>query len=62
VSNDNPFSEEQFRTFKYRPEFPDRFGAIEHARRVRVATLSDGGAHHADHGRRWTGRFSPHIA
>ncbi len=32
VSNDNPFSEAQFRTFKYRPEFPDRFGALEHAR------------------------------
>ncbi len=32
VSNDNPFSEAQFRTFKYRPECPDRFGAIEHAR------------------------------
>ena len=24
VSNDNPFSESQFRTLKYRPEFPDR--------------------------------------
>jgi putative transposase len=34
VSNDNPFSEAQFRTFKYRPAFPDRFGAIEHARGV----------------------------
>jgi putative transposase len=34
VTNDNPFSEAQFRTFKYRPEFPDRFGAIEHARSV----------------------------
>jgi putative transposase len=34
VSNDNPFSEAQFRTFKYRPEFPDRFGSIEHARSV----------------------------
>ena len=34
VSNDNPFSEAQFRTFKYRPEFPDRFGSIEHARRI----------------------------
>ncbi len=34
VSNDNPFSEAQFRTFKYRPEFPDRFGSLEHARRV----------------------------
>jgi len=34
VSNDNPFSEAQFRTFKYRPAFPDRFGGIEHARHV----------------------------
>ncbi len=33
VSNDNPFSEAQFRTFKYRPEFPDRFGSIKHAHR-----------------------------
>jgi putative transposase len=32
VSNDNPFSESQFRTFKYRPDFPDRFDSIEHAR------------------------------
>lgn len=32
VSNDNPYSESQFRTMKYRPEFPDRFGCIEDAR------------------------------
>lgn len=32
VSNDNPFSEAQFKTLKYRPEFPDRFGSIEQAR------------------------------
>jgi len=32
VSNDNPFSESQFKTLKYRPEFPDRFGCIEDAR------------------------------
>jgi putative transposase len=32
VSNDNPYSEAQFKTLKYRPEFPDRFGSIEHAR------------------------------
>jgi putative transposase len=30
VSNDNPYSESQFRTFKYRPDFPDRFGSFEH--------------------------------
>ena len=32
VSNDNPFSESQFKTLKYRPEFPDRFGCVEDAR------------------------------
>jgi hypothetical protein len=32
VSNDNPFSEAQFKTLKYRPEFPARFGGIEDAR------------------------------
>jgi putative transposase len=34
ISNDNPFSEAQFRTFKYRPEFPDRFGSIQDARAI----------------------------
>ena len=33
VSNDNPFSESQFKTLKYRPDFPDRFGGPGHARR-----------------------------
>ncbi len=32
VSNDNPFSESQFKTLKYRPDFPERFGCIEDAR------------------------------
>jgi putative transposase len=32
VSNDNPFSEAQFKTLKYRPTFPARFGAIQDAR------------------------------
>ena len=32
VSNDNPFSESQFKTLKYRPEFPERFVSYEHAR------------------------------
>ena len=32
VSDDNPFSESQFKTLKYRPEFPRRFGSIEDAR------------------------------
>ncbi len=32
VSNDNPFSEAQFKTLKYRPEFPDQFANAEAAR------------------------------
>jgi len=32
VSNDNPFSEAQFKTLKYRPEFPDRFGSLPDTR------------------------------
>ncbi len=30
--NDNPFVESHFRTLKYRPEFPDRFGSLSNAR------------------------------
>lgn len=32
VSNDNPYSESQFKTLKYSPAFPDRFGSIHDAR------------------------------
>ena len=32
VSNDNPFSEAHFKTLKYRPDFPERFGCIEDSR------------------------------
>ncbi len=32
VSNDNPYSEAQFKTLKYQPEFPDRFGSIQDSR------------------------------
>jgi putative transposase len=32
VSNDNPYSEAQFKTLKYCPEFPERFGSIQDAR------------------------------
>jgi putative transposase len=32
VSNDNPYSESQLGTMKYRPEFPERFASIEDAR------------------------------
>ena len=32
VSNDNPFSEAQFKTLKYRPDYPERFGCQPDAR------------------------------
>jgi putative transposase len=32
VSNDNPYSEAQFKTLKYRPDFPERFGSLQDAR------------------------------
>jgi putative transposase len=31
ISNDNPFSEAQFKTLKYRPDYPDRFGSLPDA-------------------------------
>ena len=34
VSNDNPYSESQFKTLKYRPAFPERFGSVQHARKL----------------------------
>lgn len=32
VSNDNPFSESQFKTMKYQPDYPRRFASYSHAR------------------------------
>ena len=33
VSDDNPYSEAQFKTLKYRPDYPDRFGCLLDARK-----------------------------
>jgi putative transposase len=46
VSNDNPFSEAQFKTLKYRPDFPPRFGSIEDARAHCVAFFDWYNHHH----------------
>jgi len=32
ASDDNPFSEAQFKTLKYRPDYPGRFGSVVDAR------------------------------
>jgi len=44
VSNDNPFSESQFKTLKYCPPIPERFVSLEHAR-----SFSDGFFEHYNH-------------
>jgi putative transposase len=40
TSDDNPFSEAQFKTMKYRPDYPDRFASIDEAR-IWVRTFFD---------------------
>ena len=45
VSNDNPYSEAQFKTLKYQPDYPGRFGSVLHGR----AWLGDFFAWHNDH-------------
>lgn len=57
VSNDNPFSESQFKTLKYRPEFPDRFGSPEHARSCCGDLLH---WYNTEHHHAGLGLFTPH--
>jgi len=57
VSNDNPFSESQFKTLKYRPEFPERFGSPEHARSC-VGDLLHW--YNSEHHHVGLGLFTPH--
>src|SRR3954447_5104582 len=48
TSTDNPYSEAQFKTLKYRPAFPARFDSIEHARAF-CRTFLDWYNHHHRH-------------
>ena len=57
VSNDNPFSEAQFKTVKSRPDFPDRFGSYEHARSFSGDTLC---WYNTEHHHAGLGLFTPH--
>jgi putative transposase len=50
VSNDNPFSEAQFKTLKYCPAFPERFGSIHDARSFCVAFFSHYNGEHRHSG------------
>lgn len=49
-SNDNPFSESNFKTLKYSPRFPKRFASIDHARRFCAAFFDDYNHHHRHSG------------
>ena len=48
VSNDNPYSEAWFKTLKYAPTFPDRFGSLADAQQFMNAFV-DGYNHHHRH-------------
>jgi putative transposase len=50
VSNDNPYSESQFKTLKNTPRFPERFTSLAHAR-----TFVDEFFHHYNHHHRHSG-------
>jgi putative transposase len=57
VSDDNPFSESHFKTLKYRPGFPDRFGCIEDARAFCVDFFR---WYNVDHHHSGLGLLTPH--
>jgi putative transposase len=46
VPNDNPFSEAQFKTMKYHPTYPERFGSLEDARAWARTFFPDYNDHH----------------
>ncbi|MGB8716553.1 MAG: IS3 family transposase [Rhodanobacteraceae bacterium] len=55
VSNDNPFSESQFKTLKYSPSYPGRFADPEHAREWTRSFL----AHYNDRPHEGLALFTP---
>jgi putative transposase len=50
VSNDNAYSEAGFKTLKYCPAFPERFGSIEHARDFAAGFFDTYNHHHRHSG------------
>ena len=57
VSNDNPFSEAQFKTLKYRPDFPERFGCLQDARAFSVSFFR---WYNTEHRHTGIGLLTPH--
>ena len=58
TSNDNPFSESQFKTLKYRPGFPGRFESIETARAFCRSFFS---WYNIEHHHSGIGLLTPHV-
>ncbi len=61
TSNDNPYSEAQFRTLKYRPDFPETFGCIADARSFCQRFFSWYNAEHRHSGIAWHTPHSVHY-
>lgn len=57
VSDDNPFSEAQFKTLKYCPQFPERFGSLQDARTFCVDFFS---WYNNEHQHTGIGLMTPH--
>ena len=57
VSNDNPYSEAQFKTLEYRPEFPACFGSLEDARAHGTDCLR---WYNTEHRHSGLGLYTPH--
>jgi putative transposase len=56
VSNDNPFSESQFKTMKYDLDYPEQFDSIEHARSWVTAFITSYNTRHRHSG---IGHYTP---
>ena len=61
VSNDNPYSESQFKTLKYAPEFPDRFGSLQDTRSFLLDFFQWYNTMHHHSGLGWMTPFDVHY-
>jgi len=61
VSNDNPFSEAQFKTLKYLPEFPKSFASLAHARQFCAGFFHEYNYIHRHSGIAWHTPASVHF-
>jgi putative transposase len=61
VSNDNPFSEAQFKTLKYLPEFPNAFASLAHARQFCASFFHEYNYIHRHSGIAWHTPASVHF-